>query len=341
VLCSPEISRRFSLPISPKINEIQLPDAESFRFYRLWWLQYRLAERLEKMHADVSLSLSGMGRADRGRPHIVLIQQSLPFSREALETLDVSERLRMKAVSWAMRRSCLSSSAVFVQTETMKKIVSAALSLSPEAIRVFPPAVAEMGQLGSPSPSLRSMWAAEAGFRLLYVGSQARYKNLSVLVEAVGSLKQRLPALRIFLASLSEGVDRFTGNIEKLGYLQGPELAEAYSLADMLIMPSLQETVGLPMLEAMSAGVPVLAADRPYAHEICEDAACFFDPLDPGDLAQGILRLLTNDRLRTEQILRGRAIAERRRQMRPYKRMLDIVATVAASEVSTVPVNPH
>jgi len=116
-----------------------------------------------------------------------------------------------------------------------------------------------------------------------------------------------------------------------LGYLQGAELRQAYELADALVMPSLVETVGLPMLEAMNVGIPVIAADRPYAHDVCEDAAVFFDPLDASALAHRITRVLCDEDLRRDLVCRGRDIIRKRRAARPYERMVDIVAKVVSA----------
>ena len=92
-------------------------------------------------------------------------------------------------------------------------------------------------------------------------------------------------------------------------------------------MPSLVETVGLPMLEAMSAGVPVVAADRDYAHDLCGDAALYFDPLDHTALAQTLQSLLASaslrERLRTLGMRRAAALMDGR----PYDRMIEVAVS--------------
>jgi glycosyltransferase involved in cell wall biosynthesis len=93
----------------------------------------------------------------------------------------------------------------------------------------------------------------------------------------------------------------------------------------MLVMPSLVETVGLPMLEAMSLGLPVLAADRPYAHDICQDAAWFFDPLSSADFAAKSARLLLDPSLRNDLAVKGRARSANLTSAAPYRQMVDIV----------------
>jgi glycosyltransferase involved in cell wall biosynthesis len=89
-------------------------------------------------------------------------------------------------------------------------------------------------------------------------------------------------------------------------------------------MPSLVETVGLPMLEAAAQGTPVIAADRPYAHDVCGSAALFFDPLDPLDLAAKVQTLLSEPGLRERMVNDGRENVARRAAARPYDRMVEI-----------------
>jgi glycosyltransferase involved in cell wall biosynthesis len=107
-----------------------------------------------------------------------------------------------------------------------------------------------------------------------------------------------------------------------LGFVPDSALREAYQLASALVMPSLHETVGLPMLEAMDAGTPVLAADRAYAHDVCEDAALFFDPLDARDLAGALVEVARDQAMRRELVARGCALVARRRAAQPYRRLV-------------------
>jgi glycosyltransferase involved in cell wall biosynthesis len=119
------------------------------------------------------------------------------------------------------------------------------------------------------------------------------------------------------------------GSVIGLGTLSRVELHEAYSNSTVVVMPSLTETVGLPMLEAMRLGAPVLAADRPYAHEVCEDAAAYFDPLSPDDCASHVRHLLTDAEWRSQLVRRGHALIKRRDKIDSYRGMLEKVMEVA------------
>ena len=89
------------------------------------------------------------------------------------------------------------------------------------------------------------------------------------------------------------------------GFLQPRELACLYRLARVVAFPSLWEGFGLPVLEAMAAGTPVLAGDVPPLREVAGDAALLVNPLSVEALAQGLERLLSDQELRQELAERG------------------------------------
>ncbi len=124
----------------------------------------------------------------------------------------------------------------------------------------------------------------------LYVGDDEPRKNLGRLREAIA----RSGTLPLLVARGS--ADR---------------LADAHRHAAALVLPSLHEGFGLPVLEAMHAGTPVLAADIPALHEVCADAARYCDPRDVGLIATGLTELATVGPLREELRRRGLARAAR------------------------------
>ena len=98
-------------------------------------------------------------------------------------------------------------------------------------------------------------------------------------------------------------------------------LLPVYREADLFVFPSLEETFGLPLVEAMGAGVPVIVSDWRLAlggesdrlnvgPEICGDAAEFFDPTSPDSLAKAMQRVLTNHMRRAELVRMGQVRAK-------------------------------
>ncbi len=127
---------------------------------------------------------------------------------------------------------------------------------------------------------------------VLNVGAIQRRKNIARLVEA---FERTPPGWKLVLAGsqgyqAAEILARIEASprraaIRVLGYVSAPELAGWYARARIFAFPSLDEGFGMPVLEAMAAGVPVIASHRAALPEVCGEAALFVDPEDVGAMA--------------------------------------------------------
>ncbi|OLB62984.1 MAG: hypothetical protein AUI11_03285 [Acidobacteria bacterium 13_2_20CM_2_66_4] len=97
--------------------------------------------------------------------------------------------------------------------------------------------------------------------------------------------------------------------MRSLGYLPEETLAVMYRLAAVFVFPSLYEGFGLPPLEAMASGTPVVTSNLSSLPEVAGDAAMLVDPYDPQAIADGMQRVLTDERLRRELRTKGLARA--------------------------------
>lgn len=96
-----------------------------------------------------------------------------------------------------------------------------------------------------------------------------------------------------------------------IGYVSQKEIKHIYKKATMLCFPSLFEGFGMPLVEAMAAGCPVVCSNTTSIPEVVEDAALLFDPLNPRDIAEKILRLWSNPELRAGLVRAGREQADK------------------------------
>ena len=134
---------------------------------------------------------------------------------------------------------------------------------------------------------------------VLVVGSpkDAR-KNISRLLEAWAMLPAALrKEFKVVVAGAPPSASglRASADVVRLGYLNRDDLAAAYASAAALVYPSLYEGFGLPPLEAMASGCPVVASDIPPVHEVCGDCAEFVDPASAEAIAAGLERVLSDD----------------------------------------------
>jgi glycosyltransferase involved in cell wall biosynthesis len=112
-----------------------------------------------------------------------------------------------------------------------------------------------------------------------------------------------------------------------VGRVTDPQLRALYEAAGCLIFPSLYEGFGLPAVEAMRCGCPVIAATGSSLPEICGDAALFCDPTSPDDFARAADRLLSDPRLRDTLRARGLARASGFTWDRTARALIDIIAS--------------
>jgi len=139
---------------------------------------------------------------------------------------------------------------------------------------------------------------------LLFVGSLDPRKNLPLLLRAWEILRPKFPNLALVIAGGSAPIFRggTTSRVAKDAQFLGPvadsELPALYSGAAALVMPSLYEGFGLPVLEAMACGTPVICSTAGALPETVGNAAILFDPGDVGSLAGAIDNVLRDDTLR-------------------------------------------
>jgi glycosyltransferase involved in cell wall biosynthesis len=157
---------------------------------------------------------------------------------------------------------------------------------------------------------------------ILSVGTLQPRKNFVRLIEAYGRLIERMAhPVHLVIAGqkgwLFEPIFRrveelgFKERVTFLGFFADEDLPVLYNLADLFVLPSLYEGFGLPPLEAMACGIPVIASDVSSLPEVLGDAAKMVDPLDVGALANVMHRVLSDEPLRRRMVGKGLARAAR------------------------------
>jgi glycosyltransferase involved in cell wall biosynthesis len=154
---------------------------------------------------------------------------------------------------------------------------------------------------------------------LLYVGTVQPRKNLQRLIEAFALVAAEYADLSLVIAGrrgwLTEAIERRAGQlglasrVRFLGYLPDEDLPALLSGAAAFVFPSLYEGFGMPVLEAMACGAPVLTASDSSLPEVAGDAALLVDPTDVHAIAAGLRQIVGDERLRADLRARGLARA--------------------------------
>jgi glycosyltransferase involved in cell wall biosynthesis len=183
---------------------------------------------------------------------------------------------------------------------------------------------------------------------VLYVGNIKPHKNLVRLIEAFDELRRGdLEDLKLLI--IGDEISKLPGlrravhrhklhkHVRFLGYLPDDQLAVLYRMASVFAFPSLYEGFGLPPLEAMASGTPVVTSNISSLPEVVGDAAVLVDPYDVGSIVDGLRRVLTDpvraEEMRRKGLIRAREFSWERsvaKTLEVYRRFGAPAAAVAA-----------
>jgi glycosyltransferase involved in cell wall biosynthesis len=189
--------------------------------------------------------------------------------------------------------------AVITSTDYGKRLVRDRLGVAEEQIYVCRPGAPSWKSIGQ-APNV-----PREGY-LLFVGTLEPRKNIGRLLDAYEVLLRRSPSPPTLLiagratAEAREWLSRIeapplAGRVRYAGYVSDEQREQLYSGARLLVLPSLDEGFGLPALEAMSAGVPVVASNRGSLPEVLGSAGILVDPDDVAALSTALERLAFDD----------------------------------------------
>ena len=199
--------------------------------------------------------------------------------------------------------------AIVTSTLYGKQLVIDRLGVAADRIYVCPPGAPTWKTLG------REPHLPDEGY-VLFLGTLEPRKNIGTLLDAYGRLLQRqsaLPPLVLAGRATPDAAAWLTriaapplaGHVRHLGYVNADERERLYASARVLVLPSLDEGFGLTALEAMSAGVPVVASNRGSLPEVIGDRGTFVEPHDVEALAAAIERIVTQPEAAMRSALAG------------------------------------
>jgi glycosyltransferase involved in cell wall biosynthesis len=212
---------------------------------------------------------------------------------------------------------------VITVSEHSAKDIQELYGLSKDRITVIPHGVSSEYRLdreGSRMSELRAIHAIPSGPYILFVGGADPRKNHATLFQAYAgkaSIRQSHTLVVVGdsfhrLGNIMETARtlRIGDRVACTGTVPADDLRCFYSHADLFVFPSRYEGFGLPVLEAMACGAPVITSNTTALPEVAGDAAILINPEDPEELAEAMIRVISDTRLR--ETLQGRGIERAR-----------------------------
>lgn len=211
---------------------------------------------------------------------------------------------------------------IITESSSAKKDICRSFGIEPGKVDVIPAGVGESFLLMQDRKKLenvRGKYELPNRF-ILHVGSFLPHKNLPTLVHAYEHLS---PSLReefklAFAGERDWNFPNIRGLVSDLGlqdqaiflgHVWEEDLPLIYNLADLFVLPSLYEGFGLPLLEAMACGLPVVASNASSIPEVVGEAGILVDPQETVDFTQAIEHVLTNGELHSQMVEKGLARA--------------------------------
>lgn len=278
----------------------------------LRWNAWEAAWLRRRLNADAVVSFTNWLPVGLGVPSALYVHS--PYSTR----FNLSHFLRKPAHLarfLASQAAFARADVILVQTRAMKAEVERTLPVvrrfgSPPSIRLAPPTGRWMADLPS-DPAMAARLERErsrAGLWLFYPSLPWRHKNMEGLAEALGKVAQ--DGVRVGLVLPAGGIEPEAARegapvILSFEGLSLSEMAACYDFADAVIFPSLMETAGLGLVEALARGRALLASNRPFVDELCDDAPVLFDPASTDDIAGKIVGFARNQAMRRQAVERA------------------------------------
>lgn len=275
------------------------------------WMELFLPGQLRREGIDVLYSTVPGGMMNCSVPHVVTVHDLTPI---------VFPEDHPWSVRWNYRKRLpkilAKSAAVIADSENTKLDLIGHYGLDSNQIKVISLGYdATNFRLVNDDLILRRYGLVKDKY-LIAVGSANRRKNLATLIAAFGKVSELIPHSLVLAGPISPSQEQLLRDVARqhsvedrlifTGYIPYADLPAIYSGAALFAYISLYEGFGLPVLEAMACGVPVLASNSTSIPEVAGDAAFLVDPLDSFAVAEAILKIVTDDITRRQLQESGR-----------------------------------
>ncbi len=304
---------------------------------RIQWMQIGLPRLLREHNVHVLYSPNDLTSLFAPCPVVLAIRNVSPYADSCIIEEELQGKLRFIALRRLTKFSAWKADSVIFVSNHSKKIISKRLGIpSKKSVVIYHGLNEKFNSSGEVRPKFSRYMPYILSVSTIYLS-----KNYIPLIQAFARLLREYGLLYNLLivgktvhdgyrkqmerVIADEGICPYVHLLGEIEYLQMPEL---YAGARLFAFPSYLETFGHPLVEAMGSGVPVASSNASVMPEICGDAALYFNPFDPDEMAQVMYRVLTDDVSWKNMRRRG---LERSREFsweKTARRTLDVLRSV-------------
>ena len=248
----------------------------------------------------------------------------------------------LRYLAWSTGHNVRAAAHLLADSEATKRDLCSHFSISPEGVTVVYPGV---GPEYRPNQDPAMIEAVKKRYQITYpyvlhVGTLQPRKNIERLLEAFALARSRRGLQeRLVLVgrtgwlseSLQNRIRDMADAVVLVGYIPESDLPFFYAGATVFVLPSLFEGFGMPLLEAMASGTPVIAANTSSLPEVVGDAGLLFDPLSTEALAEALARACENRQLRERLQAGGLARSKQFTWEEAARKTLDVLKKVGES----------
>jgi len=336
-------------------EDVQKPRRSECAYYRrrlsplgpLWFEHHELPRSVHRFRPNVIWGLGNMGlRSPCAKQAILMHKPHYVYDSGAWKSRESFRFRAVNALGKRRLRLCLPvTQIVFCQTRTVCERFRNSFPFSGRVL-LMPSAVSQSLLRGAPSKPPPVFDRLKGRYVLLCLTRYYAHKNLEILIELFLKHSDALrdvsvlvtvessqhPLAGRYLSRLHD--HRLRDRIVNVGSVPPTELAVYYANCNGFILPTLLETFGLPYLEAMRFGLPILTSDLDFAREVCGPAARYFDPLNAQSIRGAILDL------RDSPTLAGELSEAGHRRLREHFRSWDDIVADALRELEGLAASP-
>lgn len=256
------------------------------------------------------------------------------------ETAKRTNFIKQWGFKYVFKNACQKATRIIAVSESTKKDILKTFNINAQKIKVIYEAADDKSSKDIKTEDIKTLKHKYniKGPVILYVGQFRRHKNIEGLLKAFEILKKEIPAKLVLIGKIPEGFrvdnEAFLSDTLTPGFVSDEELTAWYKIASVFVFPSFYEGFGLPGLEAMTAGTPVVASNRSSLPEIFQDASLYFDPSKPQEIADK-MRMVISDKVISDQLIKkGKIQAKKYSWKKTAQETLKIYNSIGRSGVN-------